>query len=122
MARAALECRLLCLAGYEPLADACAVCGEENPAEPVLDAVQGVLRCRTCGQGDGGLALPLCRESLSALRHILYGDAKRLYSFRVSDGAAARLGAAAEAFTAAQLERSFRTLDFYKSLLPEGNG
>ena len=41
---------------------------------------------------------------------------KRLYSFKLGEDALRRLGGAAEAFTAAQLERGFKTLDFYKSL------
>lgn len=118
LAKAAFELRLLALAGYEPLADGCVFCGCPDPEQPLLDVVQGVLRCKGCGAGESGLSLPLCGESLSALRHILYGDPKRLYSFALSGPALARLGAAAEAFTAAQLERGFRTLDFYKSLQP----
>lgn len=122
LTRAAFEFRLLCLAGYEPLADGCAFCGCPDPEQPLLDVVQGVLRCRTCGGGEAGRSLPLCEESLAALRHVLYGDPKRLYSFALTGAALARFAAAAEAFAAAQLERRFRTLDFYKSLLPEAFG
>lgn len=82
----------------------------------MLDVVQGVLRCGKCGVNESALSLPLCPDSLAALRHIVYGDPKRLYSFRLGDDALRRLSAAAEAFAAAQLERGFRTLDFYKSL------
>lgn len=113
LVRPAFELRMLCLAGYEPLADACAVCGREDPEQPVLDAVQGVIRCKDCGVG-GRL---LCRDSLAALRHIVYGDPKRLYSFRLSPEPLRRLAAASEAFLYTQLERGFSTLDFYKSLL-----
>ena len=116
LVKPAFELKLLSLAGYEPLADACAYCGCLEPEQPLLDVVQGVLRCRRCGGGESGRSLPLDRDSLAALRHIVYGDPKRLYSFRLSGPALERLSAAAEAFTATQLERSFRTLDFYKSL------
>jgi len=119
LVKAAFEIKLLCLAGYEPLADGCAYCGCEEPEQPLLDVAQGILRCRTCGAGESRLAMPLCHDSLQALRHIVYGDPKRLYSFRLGDDAADRLSNAAEAFVAAQLERGFRTLDFYKSLQPE---
>lgn len=112
LVKPAFELRLLCLAGYEPLADACAVCGREDPENPVLDAVQGVIRCQSCGGGR-----PLCRDSLAALRHIVYGDPRRLYSFRLGGEPLRRLSAASEAFLHAQLERSFATLDFYKSVL-----
>ena len=38
--------RLLALAGFEPMADGCAVCGAETPEQPVLDVVQGVVQGR----------------------------------------------------------------------------
>lgn len=113
LVKLAFELRLLCLAGYEPLAEACAACGREDPEEPVLDTVQGVVRCRGCGGG----GLPLCRDSLAALRHIVYGDPKRLYSFQLGGEPLRRLSSASEAFLHAQLERGFSTLDFYKSIL-----
>lgn len=118
LVKAAFEFKLLCLAGYEPLADSCAYCGCPEPEQPLLDVVQGVLRCRTCGVKERALSMPLCRDSLAALRHIIYGDPKRLYSFTLGPDALRRLSGAAEAFAAAQLERGFRTLDFYKSLQP----
>lgn len=120
LVKAAFEFRLLCLAGYEPLADACAVCGKGEPENPVLDVEQGVVRCRGCGTS-AGQVLPLCADSLAALRHILYGDPKRLYSFFLKADALKRFAAAGEAYTAVQLERGFRTLDFYKSLQPSAS-
>lgn len=118
LVKAAFELKLMCLAGYEPLADGCAFCGKTEPEQPLFDVVQGVLRCRACGVGESSLSMPLCQSSLAALRHVIYGDPKRLYSFQLGEDAVRRLGGAAEAFTAAQLERGFRTLDFYKSLQP----
>lgn len=115
LVKPAFELKLLCLAGYEPLADACAVCGSPEPENPRLDVAQGVLRCGGCS-GGGGRTMPLCEASLAALRHIVYGDPRRLYAFRLGPEPLKRLSDAAEAFLNAQLERSFRTLDFYKSL------
>ena len=116
LVKAAFELKLLCLAGYEPLVDACAYCDCPDPEQPLLDVVQGVLRCRNCGVKESALSMPLCRDSLLALRHIVYGDPKRIYAFTLGGDALHRLSAAAEAFVAAQLERGFRSLDFYKSL------
>lgn len=69
----AFEIKLLCLAGYEPLADSCAYCGRPDPEQPLLDVVQGILRCRSCGAKESALSMPLCPDSLAALRHIVYG-------------------------------------------------
>lgn len=122
LVKAAFELKLMSLAGFEPLADACAYCGAAEPEEPLLDVVEGVLRCKRCGKGESGLSMPLSAGSLAALRRVLYGDAKRLYSFTLAEGDLKRLGDAAEAYVHATLERGFQTLDFYKSLqkLPAG--
>ena len=56
--------------------------------------------------------------ALAALRYILYGDEKRLYSFRTGREDLQKLAEASEAYLHAMLERGFRTLDFYKSLQP----
>ena len=113
LVRAAFELRLMSLVGFAPLLDGCVVCGEADPAEPVLDIRGGVLRCRRCG-GEGGLSLT--PGALAAMRHVVYGDAKRLYSFTLSPEDQKRMSLAAEAYVRAMLERDFRTLDFYKSL------
>lgn len=114
LVKPAFELRLLCLAGYEPLADACVSCGALEPEEPVLDAAEGVIHCKKCAPPGGGS--PLCRDSLAALRHSVYGDPKRLYAFRLGQEPLRRLTCASEAFLFAQLERNFKTLDFYKNL------
>ena len=67
----------------------------------------------------GGLAMPLSPAALAALRHVLYCPDKKLYSFTLDTPALRQLGQAAEVYVAAQLERSFRTLDYYKSILPQ---
>ena len=109
------ELRLMALAGFEPLSDGCAVCGKTEPERPMLDVVQGIVHCAGCKQ-PGGLSLPLTKGSLAAMRHALHADPKRLYSFRVEPNALRELNHAAEGFVAAQLERSFRTLDYYKTI------
>lgn len=121
LVKAAFELKFLCVAGFAPLADACAYCGAENPSEPMLDVVQGVLRCRDCAPGNNAHSVPLCPDSLAALRRVVYGDEKRLYSFRLAPDALKRLSDASERFLFAQMERRFRTLEFYKSIVsPKG--
>ena len=116
LVKPAFECKLMSLAGYEPLVDGCAYCGREDAERPMLDVTQGILRCGNCGRSESGHSLPLDEGSVAAMRHVIYGDPKRLYSFRLEGESLGRFGAAAEAFLSAQLERGFRTLDFYKSL------
>lgn len=50
---------------------------------------------------------------------MLYGDPRRLYSFSLPPEGLRALNHAADAYVSAQLERSFRTLDYYKTILPQ---
>ena len=118
LVKPAFQFRLMALAGYEPMADGCALCGAPQPENPMLDVVHGVVHCGKCRE-KGGLSLPLTAAGLAALRYILYGDAKRLYSFSLPPEGLRALNHAADAYVSAQLERSFRTLDYYKSILPQ---
>ena len=85
----------MALSGFEPLVDRCAVCGAEAVEEPMLDVVRGTLRCAKCPQ-KGGLSMPLGVAGLAAVRHVVYGDPKRLYAFRLPEEELRWVGHAAE--------------------------
>lgn len=117
LVKAAFQFRLMALSGFEPLAEECAVCGTAQPEGPVLDISGGFVACGTCRGPERSFRLPLTEAGLAALRHVLYADPRRLYSFTLEPNALRALDQAGEAFIAAQLERGFRTLDYYKALL-----
>lgn len=115
--KAVFELKLMALAGFEPVTDCCAVCGGE-PKQPMLNVRQGVVHCAACRGGVGeGDAAPLCEASLSAMRYLFGSDIRRVFSFSLEAEGLRRLGNAAEAYVQGQLERSFKTLDFYKTIL-----
>ena len=116
LVKAAFELKLMSLIGFEPLADACAYCGNPEPEEPVLDIREGVVCCGKCGKGERGLSMPLSGGALAALRRVLYGETKKLYSFSLAEADLKKLGDAGEAYVHMMLERGFGTLDFYKGL------
>lgn len=114
--KAAFELRAVSLAGFEPLLDACAICGRE-PETPRLNLTQGILHCADCGEEAGeGISMPLGPQVLAAMRHIVTCPGKKLLSFRLEGPALEQLGDVCEAYLLTQLERGFRTLDFYKQL------
>ncbi|WP_297232442.1 DNA repair protein RecO [uncultured Flavonifractor sp.] len=117
LVKGAYEMKLMALEGYEPLADACAVCGRPDPEKPMLHLSEGVLHCAACKSEVGeGTSLPLTEGALAALRHILYGDPKRLFSFQLDQAGLDCLAKVCEGFLRTQLDRGFRTLDFYHEL------
>lgn len=60
--------------------------------------------------------MPLNDQALAAMLHIAYGDPKRLFSFPAEGEGLRQLADLTEAYLHTQLERGFRTLDFYKQM------
>ena len=113
--KAVFELRAACLAGYTPELFGCHVCGNQTPDR--FDLSQGQLECRACRDPESsGIRVPVTPEILEAMRYICLCDPRRLFSFRLGDGAMAALGSLTEGYLQTQLEHGFSTLDFYKSL------
>ena len=118
LVKAAFELRLACLAGFTPDLTACAICGNEEPDR--FDLSRGALFCASCRGAESGIRMPLNQAMLLAMRYIVWCDPKRLFSFRLDEDSQRELSSVTEAFLMTQLEQSFYTLDFYKSLLHYG--
>ena len=113
--KSVFELRAICLAGYTPDLFGCHICGNQNPDR--LDLSAGMLECRSCRSGTGGIRMPVTASLLDAMRYICYCDPKKLFSFKISQQSLLHLADITEAYLTTQLERGFSTLDFYKSLL-----
>ena len=114
--KAAFELRLMCIAGFAPSLDRCAVCGREDPEQPVLSLYGGTVLCTGCVPQGAGKTVPLGPAGLSAMRHVTEAEAKRIFSFSLDGDAAPRFEEACERYALAQLDRGFRTLDYWKSV------
>ena len=110
------ELRSACLSGYMPDLSGCIHCG--NIYSDRLNLSHGTLECSACRtMGSEGLRMPLNPGALEALRYICHCDAKKIFSFQVGEDTLQYLYQLSESYLTTQLERSFSTLDFYKSLL-----
>lgn len=108
-----VELRMLSISGFMPDLVCCARCGAYE-ADPMAFQVQEAnICCKACG-GQGHMLSP---AALTAMRHIMYSDFEKIFSFSVSEGAQKELSAAAEAYTVQVLQKRPQTLDFYNSLL-----
>jgi len=118
LVKGAFELKLACLAGYEPALDACPVCGAAQPEQPRLNLREGVVHCAGCGRflEDAKASVPLDAPSLAAMRYVVHGPRRRLFSFTLPPESGRRFGGACERFLLAQMDREFRTLDFYKTV------
>lgn len=113
--KAVFELRVMMLAGYAPDVSECPSCGESDISSPILELKSGRIGCAGC-MGREAAAVPLCTQSLLAMRYILSAQSKKLLSFSMDEQPLALLSVAAECYMATQLEREFSTLKFYKSL------
>ena len=113
--KAVTELRLASAAGYAPDLVACCECGEYE-GEMLFDCMEGSLFCAKCAELCPPSALPVSQGILAAMRHIIYSDFSKLYSFTLPENQASRLANISETYLKNQLEREFKTLDFYHSL------
>lgn len=118
--KAAFELRLLTLAGYMPDLVACRRCGAYEAGRMWFDPVEGNLICDRCapeeGVGADGESRPLSPGALAAMRHAVYVDFSRLFSFELPASPLREFGQAAERYVCCRLERSFPTLEFYHEI------
>lgn len=114
LVKAAFELRLMCISGFLPDLRGCMVCGKPDPDR--FNITQGALQCATCPSGDD-IRMPIRAGTLAAMRYITTCDAKKLFSFQLSEEGAQELEHITESYISTRLERGFSTLDLYKSLL-----
>ncbi|MBO7253261.1 MAG: DNA repair protein RecO [Oscillospiraceae bacterium] len=115
LVKSVFELRAACLSGYTPDLFGCHQCGNQQPDR--FDISAGQLECLNCRNPESqGIRMPVTPSVLEAMRYICLCDPKRLFSFQAGEDTVRKLSALTESYLCTQLERSFSTLDFYKSI------
>ncbi len=114
--KAVFELRLMSLEGFQPEVDQCGVCGRRDVDGPMFSPASGMVHCAGCAPGAAGPSVALDGEALAAMRHIVAAPPKREFAFSIPAPSLERLGRAAEQFVRCQLDRSFYSLDYWKSV------
>lgn len=116
--KAVTELRMMTVAGFMPDLVGCRECGSDAAFPLFLDLTGGDMLCRNCMREKSaapGFA-ELDRTTFAVMRHIVYSDFEKLYSFSVPENSARVLSGATERFLLAQTGYRFKTLDFFHSL------
>lgn len=113
--KAITELRAAALSGFMPDLIACSGCGKFEDDIMYFDISGGRLLCRGCKRETSDLAT-LDRTMLSAMRHIVYSEFGRLYSFTVPENCAKRLSEITGKYITVQTDHRFTALDFYNSV------
>lgn len=129
--KAVYELFAAAVSGMEPDLSCCAECKKGDKAHYWLDVMNGRIVCDECRQRRSGNAplpeideysarnilLPMDASAAASAQYVLTADISRIFAFSLSDkDSIEMLSRAAETYLLNHLERSFDTLDFYKSI------
>ena len=112
--KAITELRLAVLSGYSPNLIACDNCGKFEDNMMKFCLTDGSLICSECEAKPNSVNID--SALLSAMRHIIYSEFSKLYSFTLSEKSADRLSDITSLYITTQSDRSFSALDFYRSV------
>jgi DNA repair protein RecO (recombination protein O) len=113
--KAVVEMRMLSLAGYMPNLVCCAGCSCYEAETMYFMPRSGIIYCGDCARPSEP-AVPLNSGALTGLRHTIYADFEKLFSFSLSQQGLKQLSQASEEYMKSTLQRSFNSLDFYHQI------
>ena len=110
------EMRLAAMAGYLPNLVMCRECGVYAAEEMYFSPRTGEIECASCHGIKADGMVKLSEAALTALRHTVYSDDDKLFSFTLSEEGLKMLNAVSESYLQYRFEKEFKTLNFYKAI------
>lgn len=129
--KAVYELFAAAVSGFSPDLLGCCACGAESGENVWLDVMNGCLICGECLQKKAGnlplpefdaysarnILLPLDASALACMRYVLSAPLSRSFAFSLGEGESMEnFCRGAETYLLNHLERSFDTLEFYKTV------
>lgn len=112
--KAIFELRLASASGYMPNLVACDTCGEYETDTMYFDTAKGKLFCAECGKLMNLPSIPL--PVIKAMRHIVFSDFEKIFSFTISPELLGILSNCTETYLLYCTNERFALLDFYRTL------
>lgn len=106
------ELKLMCIGGYMPSIHSCVSCGSGTVT--AFDLLKGGMVCRNCG---GKYLVNVDKTLYTAIRYIAGCEDKKMLSFNASEDILNRLNALTEQYISLQIDQTFSSLDYYKTML-----
>lgn len=120
--KSVFEMRFLCEIGLRPQLIGCKVCYAYENEDFFFLINQSYVLCEyhfeENGLDENDYNIRITPSQFAALQFICFSDMERLFNFRVSPESQAKLNEVTEKYILANMSRSFRSLEYYKTLLP----
>ncbi len=116
LVKACVEMRLMGLCGYMPDLVMCSDCGTYQDEEMLFVPKTGKLFCKKCGDKNGVIGIRMPLSVVTALRHTIYADFDKLFSFELKEELLPLLNTASENYVQYMTDRDYQTLQFYKTI------
>ncbi len=124
--KAAFEIRATSIIGFMPEVRSCSECGETS-GDFFFDIMGGSIKCFSCKEkadrqselyddGTREIIMILTEGAKTALAYLIHCPIERIFAFNISDEDMEILSSATEKYIKNQLERSFKSLEFYKEV------
>ncbi|MBQ8302919.1 MAG: DNA repair protein RecO [Clostridia bacterium] len=126
--KAAFEIRAVSILGFMPNVLSCHECDEKN-GDFFFDIMGGIIECRACRENrekkhiehadphETHIICILSEGAKTALGYCIFAPIERIFSFNISSEDMRLFSRAAEEYILNQLGHSYKSLDFYKSVL-----
>ncbi len=114
--KAAVEMRLLAMSGYMPNLICCQGCAVYESDDMFFLPKRSVLYCGNCYIPTREFACHMGKGVMTALRHTVYANFDKLFSFQLQSQGQRQLAHITEQYLTQTLERRFMTLDFYHQI------
>ena len=95
----------------------CSECGEYLCEVMYFLPQSGTVECGNCYKKGGEYAVMLNSSAMTALRHTIYAEDKKLFSFALPDRELEMVNQASESYLKYMFEKDFKTLNFYKMMI-----
>jgi len=114
--KSAVEMRLMSISGYMPDLLMCPRCGVYEDEEMYF-LLSGQIFCRSCFEKSPlPQGVKISKSLTLALRHLVFSEDKKLFSFSMSDESLRTLSSITEEYLSRKVEKNFATLQFYKTV------
>ena len=114
--KSCVEMRLLSLCGYMPDLVMCEHCGVYESPQMTFVPKTGKIFCSECSAKNGAIGIVAPISVVTALRHTIYADFDKLFSFSMSQQSLNLLNTMTENYLSHITEKDFLTLQFFKMM------